>query len=939
MRLKRLLLSALLPAVALVAAAQMEMPAVPVDGDVRIGRLDNGLTYYIRYNNWPENRAEFYIAQRVGSLQEDEEQRGLAHFLEHMCFNGTEHFKGNDLIRWCETIGVKFGRDLNAYTSIDQTVYNISNVPTERQSALDSCLLILYDWADGLTLDPAEIDKERGVIHEEWRLRSSASQRMFERSLPKLYPGSKYGHRMPIGLMSVIDSFRPQTLRDYYEKWYRPDNQAVIVVGDVDVDHTEAEIKRLFGGIRMPDNPAPVMAEPVPDNAEPIVVIEKDKEWRINSADLLFKHESMPDSLKGTVPYLVAQYVKSTATDMLNARLAEYAQRNESPFVSSSAGDGPYLYSRTVDAFGLDATPKDGKTVEEALQAAYREALRAARYGFTPTEYARSKANSLSALDKMYSNKDKRYSRQFCSDCVDNYLTNEPMPPIDYYYEMMRQVIPAIPVEVVNEMMRSLVTETDTNMVIISFNTEKDGATYPTGESLLKAVRDVRGETLEAYVDNVKDEPLIQVMPKRGKIKKETENKQLGYKELTLSNGVTVVLKHTDYKKDQVLLSADGFGGSSLYGEADYTNIKMFDDVIESSGLGNFSHTELEKALAGKIAGASMSLGTVRQGISGSSTPKDVETLLQLVYLYFTKISKDRESFDNLMKTTGIALKNKALSPESAFNDSLNATMTCHNPRFSTLTMTDLQHVDYDRILDMARSLTANAAAYTFTIVGNFDEDALRPLIEQYIASLPAQKETVKGHNVDTDAKGIVVNSFRRKMETPKAMSVMLWTSTDVPYTLDNSVRMDMAGQILSMIYLNKIREEASAAYTVGAYASLSRMDEKTDCSLMAYCPMKPEKADTALTILRDEVETMAKACDDDLLAKVKEYMLKSFDDRVKTNGYWSSVISRYRDYGVDMHTDYRRTVEAQTPETVSAMIGELLKAGNRIEVVMMPEE
>lgn len=928
-----------MPAMALVAMAQMSLPAMPVDSDVRIGRLDNGLTYYIRYNNWPENRAEFYIAQRVGSLQEDEEQRGLAHFLEHICFNGTTHFKGNDLIRWCESIGVKFGRDLNAYTSIDQTVYNISNVPTERQSALDSCLLILYDWADGLTLDPAEIDKERGVIHEEWRLRSSASQRMFERSLPKLYPGSKYGHRMPIGLMSVIDSFKPQALRDYYEKWYRPDNQAVIVVGDVDVDHTEAEIKRLFGGIRMPDNAAPVVAEPVPDNAEPIVVIEKDKEWRVNSVDLLFKHEAMPDSLKNTAAYIVSQYIKGTAIDMLNARLAEYAQRPESPFVSSSTYDGSYLFARTMDAFDIDATPKDGKTVEEALQAAYREALRAARFGFTPTEYARAKANAISALDKMYSNKDKRYSGQFCSEYVNNYLSNEPIPSIDYYYETMKQVIPAIPVEMINEMMRSLVTETDTNMVIISFNVEKDTTVYPTEENLLKAVRDVRAETLEAYVDNVKDEPLIQVLPKKGKIKSETEDKRLGYKELTLSNGVKVVLKHTDYKKDQVLLSAEGFGGSSLYGEADYTNIKMFDDVIEASGLGNFSHTELEKALAGKIAGASMSLGTVRQGISGSSTPKDIETLLQLVYLYFTKINKDQESFDNLMKATEIALKNKSLSPESAFNDSVNATTTCHNPRFSTLTEADLKNVDYDRILDMARALTSNAAAYTFTIVGNFDEETLRPLLEQYVASLPSQKDIVKGHNVDTDAKGIVVNSFRRKMETPKAISIMLWSSNDIPYTLDNSVRLDMAGQVLSMIYLKKIREEASAAYTVGAYAALSRTDEKTDCSLMAYCPMKPEKSDTALAIMRDEVEAMATTCDAEMLTKVKEYMLKNYDDRVKTNGYWSSAISRYREYGIDMHTDYKQTVEAQTPETVSAMVRELLNAGNRVEVIMQPEE
>lgn len=936
MRLKYLFLMMMLLAAGS-SVAQMPMPTVPVDGDVRIGKLSNGLTYYIRYNNWPEKRAEFYIAQRVGSLQEEEEQRGLAHFLEHMCFNGTKHFQGNDLIRWCESIGVKFGRDLNAYTSIDQTVYNISNVPTDRQSALDSCLLILYDWADGLVLDPLEIDKERGVIHEEWRLRSSAVQRMYERALPKLYPGSKYGLRMPIGLMSVVDNFKPQALRDYYEKWYRPDNQAIIVVGDVDVDHTEAEIRRLFSDIVLQADAAPVVAEPVPDNYEPIVVIEKDKEQRANVIDLVLKHEAMPDSLKNTIPYLVQQYIKSTAISMLNARLAEVVQKADCPFVSSQAMDGSYIFARTMDAFDIDALPKDGQT-EAALSAIYREALRAAQHGFTATEYNRAKADALSALDKTYSNKDKRYSSQFCREYTDHFLSYEPIPSLDDYYAMMKQVIPAIPLETVNEMMAVLATPSDTNMVIISMNNEKDGAVYPTEASLLAAIATVRAETLEPYVDNVKDEPLITVMPKRGAITEETVDEKFGYKELTLSNGVKVILKHTDYKKDQVLLSAEGFGGSSLYGEADYANIKVFDEVVEASGLGNFSHTELEKALAGKIAGASMSLDMTRQFISGSSTPTDVETLMQLVYLYFTKINKDQESFDNLMKTMEISLKNKALSPESAFNDSVNVTMNSHNPRFTSLEISDLESVDYDRILEMARSLTSNAAAYTFTIVGNFDEAELRPLLEQYIASLPADKNIVKGKRVDTDAKGVVVNSFSRKMETPKAMSVMIWSSEDMPYTLENSIRADMAGQVLSMIYLNKIREEASAAYTVGAHGSLSRNDEKIDCGLMAYCPMKPEKSETAITILRDEVTLLAKTCDAGMLTKVKEYMLKNYEDRTKTNSYWSGIIKNLRDYGVDFHTDYRQTVQAQAPESISAFVAQLLKAGNRIEVVMMPE-
>ena len=938
MKLKNLIVLALMLVSAMTAGAQMQLPPVPVDTAVRIGKLPNGLTYYIRYNNWPENRAEFFIAQRVGSLQEEENQRGLAHFLEHMCFNGTKHFKDNDLIRYCESIGVKFGRDLNAYTSIDQTVYNISNVPTNRQSALDSCMLILYDWADGLTLNPKEIDKERGVIHEEWRLRTSAIMRMYERSLPKLYPGSKYGVRFPIGLMSVVDSFKPKALRDYYEKWYRPDNQAIIVVGDVDVNHVEAEIKKLFGGIKLPANPAKVVDVAVPDNDKPIVVIDKDKEQSVNFVNLMLKHEAMPDSLKNSMAYLMAQYVKNIAIDMLNSRLAEYAQKPESPFVGVEAVDGIYIFAKTKDALDISALPKDGQ-IEASLGAMYRELRRAAEFGFTPTEYSRSKANMLSQLDKTYSNKDKRYSNQFCNEYKENFLVGEPIPSIDYYYSTMKQIVPMIPLEAVNEMMGELVSPSDTNMVILSFNNEKDGTVYPTEAGLLKAINDVRAEKLTPYVDNVKNEPLMKALPKKGSIKKEKDDAKFGYKELTLSNGVKVILKKTDYKKDQVLLTAEGLGGSSLYDAKDFANIKMFDDVVEASGLGNFSHTELEKALAGKIVSATMNLSSTRQYLNGTSTPKDVETMLQLVYLYFTNINKDKESFDNLMKSYEITLKNKALSPDNAFSDSMNVTMNSHNPRFTSLETADLKDVNYDRILEMAKALTSNAAAYTFTIVGNFDEDSIKPLLEQYIASLPAQKTIMKGHRVDTDAKGVVVNSFERKMETPKAMSVMIWSNDKMPYNIENRVKASITGQILSMVYLKKIREDASAAYTVGAQGSISREDDKIDCMLLAYCPMKPEKADTALAILRDEVKAMSTECDKDMLAKVKEYMLKLYDDRTKTNEYWKSIIDDYRNYGIDFHTDWKKTVMAQTPATISAFVKELLSQNNKIEVVMMPKE
>ena len=920
------------------AAMAQQMPPIPVDKDVRMGKLDNGLTYYIRFNNWPENRAEFYIAQRVGSIQENDQQRGLAHFLEHMCFNGTDNFKGNDIVKWCETVGVKFGRDLNAYTSIDQTVYNISNVPTTREGIIDSCLLILHDWADGLLLEPEEIDKERGVIHEEWRMRTSAQMRMLERDLPRLYPNSKYGHRMPIGLMEVIDNFKPEVLRAYYEKWYRPDNQAIIVVGDVDVDKVEQKIKNLFAPIKMPANPAPVVAEAVPDNQEAIIVVDKDKEMQYSIVQLMFKSDPIPDEMKSNMQYLVIDYLKDACMGMLNDRLTELAQKADCPYLQGGVEYDQYLLSKTKDAFNISVLPKEGQT-EAALKAAFIEARRAAQFGFTATEYQRYKQNFLSQLDKQYSNKDKRFNSQFVNEYVKNYLAKEPIPSLDDYYQVMKQVVPMLPLETINELMKNFFEDKDSNMVVLNMNQEKDGAVYPTEASLKKAIDEARATQLEAYVDNVKNEPLITKLPKAGKIVKEVAGKKFDYKELTLSNGAKVILKHTDLKKDQVILASEGFGGSSRYGEKDFANIKLFDDVIEASGLGNFSHTELEKALAGKIASASMALGTDRANITGSSTPTDVETMLQLVYLYFTNINKDQESYDNMMKTTELMLKNKLLQPEAVFSDSLTLTIQNHSKRFAPLAMDDLKNVDYDRILQMAKEQTSNAAAFTFTIIGNYDEATIRPLIEQYLASLPAQKKVVKGKDVDEYFKGEVINNFKRKMETPKAIAVMVWLNDQMKYSLENVVRADMVGQILSMIYTEKIREEASAAYSVMAQAGMSRDDYRSIGQVLVYCPMKPEKGDVATKIMLDEVNNMVKSVDAEKLNKVKEYMLKNIDDQAKTNNYWIRAIGRLRDYGVDVYTDYKKTVEAQTPQTIAAFMQEFLKPGNRAEIIMLPEE
>ena len=941
MNFRKFICLVVLAVAGILTVAAQQMPTIPVDPDVRIGKLDNGLTYYIRHNNWPEQRAEFYIAQKVGSIQEDDTQRGLAHFLEHMAFNGSKHFKGNELLRWCESIGVKFGNDLNAYTSIDQTVYNISNVPTTRETIVDSCLMILWDWADGLLLEQEEIEKERGVIHEEWRLRTSAQMRMLERDLPKLYPGSKYGYRMPIGLMEIIDNFERPFLQQYYEKWYRPDNQGIIVVGDVDVDKVEQKIKDMFSQIAKPGaDAAQVKEEAVPDNAEPIIVIDKDKEQQYNIVEVMFKHEAVPDSVKGSLEYLVADYLKGVATSMLNSRLSELGEKPDCPYLQAAVSDETYLLSKPMDALTLAIVPKDGM-MNEAVKTVFAETRRAAEFGFTQTEYGRSKANTLSALDKKYSNKDKRYNSEFVNRYVRHFLANEPIPSLDDYYQLMKQLVPAIPVDAVNAIMKELMPQNDSNLVVLSFNQEKEGATYPTEEGLLGAIRNARAEQLTAWVDNVKDEPLMTTLPKPGKITKEVKNDKFGYSELTLSNGVKVYLKQTDLKKDQVLLQGEGWGGSALYDIKDFANFNMFDDVVEASGLGAFSHTELIKALAGKIAGATLSMSGHRTNVNGSSTPTDVETMLQLVYLYMTgDIKKDQQSFDQLLKTTEIQLKNRLLQPEAVFSDSLLLTLTKHNPRNRNMEVSDLKDVNYDRILQMAKERTANAAAFTFTIIGNYDEATIRPLIEQYIASLPAQKKIVKSKDLSTDYTGKVVNDFKHKAETPKSIAVLHWYTKKVPYTLENIIRSQAAGQVLQMVYLKEIREEASAAYTVQAQAGVSRDDFNDESSIFAYCPMKPEKADVAIDIMRRAVKEMAAGkCDADMVTKVKEYMLKNLGDQLKTNAYWAGRINAWRKWNLDLHTDCEKTIQALTPESICQFVAEVLKSGNEAEVVMLPAE
>ena len=939
MKLRKLFAAAMM----LVALGSMAQ-SMPIENDpsVRTGKLPNGLTYYVKQNNWPEHRVNFYIAQRVGSLQEEESQRGLAHFLEHMAFNGTEHYPGNGVIDYTRSLGVEFGRDLNAYTSVDQTVYNINDVPSTRESALDSCLLILKDWSNGLLLEGDEIDKERGVLHEEWRVRSSASQRMFERNLEKLYPGSKYGKRMPIGLMSVVDNFKYNEIRDYYHKWYRPDNQAIVVVGDIDVDRTEAKIKEMFGTIPAPAaDAAQVVDVEVPDNKEPIIVVDKDKEQQMNIIQVMYKTDPMPNEMKSDISYMLMKYAIDMACTMLDKRLDEKSQDPDCPYMQAGAGYGNYIFAKTKDCFQLFIAPKEGKT-NEAVKAVTEEALRASQHGFTATEFARVKDDYMSNLEKQYNNRNQinndRFGREYCA----HYLNNEPYPSIEWTYQMMNMIAPNVGVEMINQLMAQMMPTTDENLVVLNFNPDKEGVALPAESELMGAINAAQEAKLEAYVDNVKDEPLMTVMPKPGKIVKETENKQLGFKELILSNGAKVILKPTTFKDDEIRYKAVSKGGSSLYGPEDWANCQMFDAVIGMSGLGNFSSNELQKALAGKNANVDLSMSTTRESLSGNSTKKDLETMFQMNYLYFTSIKKDEKAVTSLLNMLETQLKNKSTVPMAIFGDSVKNTIYNHSWRERPFNAENVKDINYDRVLEIAKERTANAADFTFYFVGSFDEATIKPLIEQYIASLPAKKGQAEDFKEVTQlATGNVVNEFIQKMETPQATAVMMWHSSLAPYTMENDIKADITGQVLETLLLKKVREDEGAAYSPNGYAGMSMIGKKPFIQSVASISMKPEKKDIVLNIMRESLNEIANGqVEADALQKIKEKMLKDYDTNAKSNGSWINMLNTYNDYNLDLFNGYKEAVNKVTAADISNFVKtQLLSAKNRIEVIMLPQE
>ena len=920
-----------LVACALTTFAQ-QMPPIPMDPNVRVGKLENGLTYYIRYNNYPEGQANVYIAQKVGSSIEEDNQRGLAHFLEHMCFNGTEKFPGNGVVKYLESIGVKFGGDLNAYTSIDETVYNIDNVPMSVAGAIDSCLWILHDWAGGLLLEDEDIDKERGVIHEEWRQRNTAQQRMMETVSLEMYPNSPYGARFPIGTMEVIDNFPYQALRDYYEKWYRPDQQAIVVVGDVNVDEIEAKIKGIFADLAMPENPAERIYYPIADNKEPIIALAQDKEQQYGIVYLYAKHEAIPNEAKGDMQYLILDYAKSMFAQMMHGRMNELAMQPDAPFVEGMVSDGEFFLAKTKGAVNGAIVPKEGK-MKESVAVLYREMLRAQRHGFTESEYVRARAEYLTNLESAYNERAKVRSQRYCKEYVRHFIDNEPMPGIEIEYSIMSQYAPNLPVELVNQVVASLMS--DSNLVVMAMLPEKEGLVHPTKEEIAQLLADVAAEDITAYEDKVSDEPLIAEEPAGGKVVKVKEAKH-GYKQLTLSNGATVYLKSTDFKADQIMMSVVSKGGTALYDASEAINLGQVVDVIENNGIGNFSTTDLQKVLAGKKARVAPYINLNMEGMNGSSTPKDFETLMQLTYLQFTAPRLDDEAFASYKSKMKAMLENQELDPQTALGDTITKVLYNNHPRAISMKAADVEKTDDARILEIYKERFANAADFSFIFTGAIDEAVAIPLIEKYIGGLPSggKKEKIVDAKVDIQ-KGEIKNIFEKQMATPSA-TVYLVYSGKMKHNLKNALMMSVTDQILDIIYTEEIREKEGGTYGVGTSGSITRVPKETFRLLVMFqtAPELREKlTGIAVDLLNKYAEEGPRQKD---LDKVREYMLKKYAENQKENSYWANMLHNEVVLGYDGYTDYEKTLNSITTEDLKNFMKSLLKQGNAIEVSMV---
>lgn len=907
------------------------------DNTIRKGILPNGMTYYIRHNAQTKGVADFYIAQKVGSILEEKRQRGLAHFLEHMAFNGTKHFPGNTLqpgiVAWCESVGIKFGANLNAYTSVDQTVYNISAAPVTREGVIDSCLLILNDWSHELLLTDKEIDKERGVIEEEWRTRRSgmAMQRLSEQAMPVIYAGTKYSDCMPIGNIDIVRTFPYNDLRDYYSKWYRPDLQAIIVVGDINEDKIEEKIKKLFAKIPLPQNPAHRIYYPIGNNEKMILYTATDKEQPTVNFTLYMKRDVTPKQERNTIQNYADDYKTNILRMAINDRLEELSRTKNAPFISASVRSGNFFLASTKDAFELSGVLKEGKAIE-AIQLLVGEVERARANGITIDELKRGKAEMLSYAENDYNDRSNRRNGEFVEQCVQNFLEETPIIEPEKELEMVRKLDKTVTIDDVNALAKTIIT--NQNQVVTMFGPDKNTFKMPTNSSIENAILKAQKQHYTPYkTQNTLTERLITKLPKPGSIISERTYKY-GYTEFTLSNGLKVYVRSTNFEPDEVNLKLFSLGGKNIYPDSEMPNLTYLMAGATIGGVAQYNDLTLEKMLAGKTATVTPFIDNDTRGMAGTSNVKDTKTLLELVYLYFTQPRKDPQAFKNLMEQQQEFLTNAHVNPMLAYNDTLHKVAYATN-RMESMNKEQLKRVNYNRIMHIYKELFANAANFKLILTGNININKLRPLLCQYIATLPSNntKETIGTYEPKlVDGKKTYI--FHKKQTTPTAITTIV-IKGKMEYNNRNELLMDAIGQLLRIVYTEKVREDKGGTYSVQVSGDLQHHPNDEALLRIAF-QTDPQKYNDLIPIVYKELEKMAtEGPSQQDLDKVKAYELKVYNQVLRMNNYWEYVLYTDLYNGIDVDTDFRYIVENMTCDDIRTTLRNLLNQNNCIEVTM----
>jgi len=905
---------------------------LPVDPKIRIGVLDNGLTYYIRKNTKPEKRVEMRLAVNVGSIMEDENQLGLAHFVEHMAFNGTKNFEKNEIVDYLQSIGVQFGADLNAYTSFDETVY-ILPIPTDDETILNKGMQVLEDWAHNVLFTEEEIDKERGVVLEEWRLGRGADQRMRDEYFPILFKDSRYAERLPIGSKEIIENASYETIRKFYADWYRPDLMAVIAIGDIDVDDMEKKIIEHFSKIENPKNERPRPEYPVPDHDQTFIAIASDKEAAFTMIQLYHKLDNLSSQ---TIGDYRSRGITQIYNGMLNERLRELTQSADPPFIFASTSFSSLV--RTKSSYTSFAVVGENG-IEKGLKVLLVENERVKRYGFTQGELDRFKKNMLNMYEQFYNERDKTESRNYAAEYIRNFTTDESIPGIEFEYEYTKAYLPGVTLEEVNSLASKWVKDTD--RVVVITGPEKEGVDPPQESDIRRMLDEAGNLEITPYKEEVIGTELMTILPVPGKVEGTRSFEKTGVTELTLSNGVKVVLKSTDFKNDEILMSASSPGGSSIYSDADYYSASNAASIINQSGVGDFSSTDLQKLLAGKTVSASPYIGTLSEGMRGNAAPKDFETMLQLVNLYFTSPKKDSGAFQSLMTRNKMMFQNLMANPRFYYSDQLSKIMTQNNPRGGGFpTPEDLEKVDFERAYSIYQERFADASDFEFFLVGNFDISEITPLLELYLGSLPSLNRNETWRDLGIRPPTGIVDEVINKGTDPKSIVTINFTG-EKPFSKKENYNLNTLGEVLTIKLIEVIREEKSGAYSVGASANSSKYPTESYSFRISF-PCGPENVDELTKAVFAEIDKIKEdGVTDEDLQKVKETQRRNREEDLKKNRYWLGQIGGYYYNGIDLDTFYEseELTNGVTSKDLQDAANKYIKMDNYVKVVLMPEE